>query len=90
MWLYLHRHDYQDGSRDGRPKLPMLLDTKSGITIQMHAQNGKADGCWLRRPGDDGKGGLWLAESFAEICDRIDEAITLTAADRAEIAQWVR
>lgn len=89
MWMFLHRYDYANGS-DKRPLLPLLLDTKTGITIQLRANNGRSEGCWLRRPGDDGKGGLYLAESFAEICDKLGDLLTLSIDEKAEIAEWVR
>ena len=91
MWLFLHRHDESnERGGDKRPLLPLLLDTSTGITIQLRVLSGQVLGCQLRRPGDDGKGGMYLAESFAEVCDKLGEQLTLSTDEKAEIAEWVR
>lgn len=84
MWMLLHRHSYDkpEDKGDDLAPLPMLLNTESGVTFQPRARRGLSDGTWLRMCGiDQGKGGLWIADSFVSICERVGMAASLSTED---------
>ena len=72
-WIYLHRHksDSED-AKDHYPETPLIIETETCLVFMPRLLNRQPNGCWMRRPNDDGRGGLWVAESFEAICDRLD------------------
>lgn len=71
MWLLLHRHN--DPERSGFVGVtPLLIETDSGCMVSPRMLSGKSQGCWLRISTDEGRGGIWVNESFQDICDKLN------------------